>query len=162
MESGVPANIRQAAGHRCSRAGTYASGEAVNVRKMEYQMDNILRALVVLHVLVPLYAFAADDKVLLELNTMEPSENRCRLNFVVENRSEVAIDTLKLDLVLFSKDGAIMRRLIADMTPVRPLKTMLRAFLVDAECHQVGSLLVNHLTACPPCNPNACRDHLDL
>ena len=96
-------------------------------------MDNILRAVLILHVLVPLYALASDDKVLLELNTMEPAENRCRLNFVVENRSEVALDTLKLDLVLFSKDGAIMRRLIADMAPVRPMKTMVRAFLVDAE-----------------------------
>jgi hypothetical protein len=82
---------------------------------MEYQMNGILRAVLVLHVLVPLYALASDDKFLLELNTIEPSENRCRLNFVVENRSEVALDTFKLDLVLFSKDGAIMRRLIADI-----------------------------------------------
>jgi hypothetical protein len=64
-----------------------------------------------------------------------------------ENRSEVALDTLKLDLVLFSKDGAIIRRLIADMAPVRPMKTMVRAFLVDAECHQVGAILVNDVTA---------------
>src|SRR3984893_3507363 len=162
MESGVASNISQSARHRCSRAGTYASGEAVNVRKMEYQMDNILRAVVVLHVLVPLYAFASDDKVLLELNTIEPSENRCRLNFVVENRSEVALDTLKLDLVLFSKDGAIMRRLIADMAPVRSKKTVVRAFLVDAECHQVGAILVNDVTACMPGDPNACLDQLDL
>jgi hypothetical protein len=99
MESGIASDISQSARQRCSRAGTYASGEAFNFRKMEYQMNSILRALVVLHVLVPLHAFAADDKVLLELNTVEPSENRCRLNFVVENRSEVALDTLKLDLV---------------------------------------------------------------
>ena len=78
--------------------------------------------------MVPLYAFAAEDKVLLELNTIEPSENRCRLNFVIENRSEVALDTLKLDLVLFSNDGAIMRRLITDMAPVRPMKTMVELF----------------------------------
>jgi hypothetical protein len=129
---------------------------------MEYQMDNILRAVLVLHVLVPLYAFASDDKVLLELNTMEPSENRCRLNFVIENRSKVALDSLKLDLVLFSKDGGIMRRLIADMAPVRPMKTMVRAFLVDAECHQVGAILVNDVTACMPGNANACLDQLDL
>src|ERR1700738_4439006 len=161
MESGVASNISQSARHRCSRAGTYASGEAVNVRKMEYQMVNILRAVVVLHILVPLYAFATDDKVLLELNTIEPSENRCRLNVVVENRSEVALDTLKLDLVLFGKDGG-MRRLIADMAPVRPMKTMVRAFLVDAECHQVGAILVNDVTACMPGNPNACLDQLDL
>lgn len=125
-------------------------------------MDNILRAVIVLHVVVPLYAFAAEDKVLLELNTIEPSENRCRLNFVIENRSEVALDTLKLDLVLFSNDGAIMRRLITDMAPVRPMKTMVRAFLVDAECRQISAILVNDVTACIPGNPNACLDQLDL
>ena len=36
-------------------------------------MKDILRAVVVLHVLVPLYGYASDDKVLLELNTIEPS-----------------------------------------------------------------------------------------
>ena len=75
-------------------------------------MNSILRALVVLHVLVPLYAFAADDKVLLELNTVEPSENRCRLNFVVENRSEVALDVTGADL-----SAAQGRHTIPDASP---------------------------------------------
>jgi len=41
-------------------------------------------ALVVLQVLLPLCAFAADEKVLVELNSIESTDNRCRLNFVVE------------------------------------------------------------------------------
>jgi hypothetical protein len=48
------------------------------------------------------------------------------------------------------------------MAPVRPMKTMVRAFLVDAECHQVGAILVNDVTACMPGNANACLDQLDL
>jgi hypothetical protein len=79
---------------------------------MEYQMNGILRAVVVLHVLVPLYAFASDDKVLLELNTIEPSENRCRLNFVIENRSEVALDVTGADL-----SAAQGRHTIPDASP---------------------------------------------
>jgi hypothetical protein len=42
------------------------------------------------------------------------------------------------------------------------MKTMVRAFLVDAECHQVGAILVNDVTACMPGNANACLDQLDL
>jgi hypothetical protein len=127
-------------------------------------MDTVLRAVVALHMLIPFYAFAADDGMIpFELNSTEPAENRCRLNFVIENRSEVALDTLKLDLVLFGHDGAITRRLVADMAPLRPMKTMVRAFVVDAECPQISAILVNDVTACmPSVNPNACLDRLEL
>ena len=47
-------------------------------------MRGVLRALVILQVLLPLCAFAADEKVLVELNSIESADNRCRLNFVVE------------------------------------------------------------------------------
>ena len=103
--------------------------------------------------MVPLCAAAADDKILVELNTVESSENRCRMNFVVENRSEGALDSMKLDLVVFGADGGIMRRLIIEMAPLRPVKTVVRAFLVDAECRQIGAILVNDVAACAGANP---------
>ena len=46
-------------------------------------MRGVLRAFVVLQVLLPLCAFAADENVLVELNSIESADNRCRLNFVV-------------------------------------------------------------------------------
>jgi hypothetical protein len=125
-------------------------------------MHHLVRAVVALHLLMPFCAFAADDKILLELNTIENAENRCRLNFVIENRSESALDTLKLDLVVFGHEGAIMRRLIADLAPIRSMKTMVRAFLVDVDCPQIDAILVNDVTACMPGNPNACLDRIDL
>jgi hypothetical protein len=129
---------------------------------MKQNMCNILRALVLLQLLFPLYAFAAEDKILLDLNTVDSSENRCRLTFLIENKSEAAIETLKLDLVLFGTDGGIMRRIITEMAPLRPMKTMVRSFLVDAECHQISAILVNDIKACAPGNPDACLDRLDL
>ena len=63
-------------------------------------MRGVLRALVVLQLLLPLCAFAADEKVLVELNSIESADNRCRLNFVVENKSRVAIESMKLDLAV--------------------------------------------------------------
>jgi hypothetical protein len=125
-------------------------------------MRSVLRALVVLQLLAPLYAFAADEKVLVQLNSIESADNRCRLNFVIENKSNAAIESLKLDLVAFGTDGGILRRLITEMGPVRPAKTMVRAFAVDADCRQLGSILVNDVTACAPGEPGACLDGLSL
>ena len=91
-----------------------------------------------------------DEKLLVELNTIENADNRCRLNFVIENKSSTPLESMKLDLVVFGTDGGIMRRLITEMAPVRPAKTIVRAFLVDAECGQIGAILVNDVTACAP------------
>jgi hypothetical protein len=126
-------------------------------------MHSVLRALVVLQVLLPLSAFSADEKVLVELNSIESADNnRCRLNFVVQNKSRVAIESMKLDLVGFDTEGSIVRRLITEMGPVRAAKTVVRAFIVDIDCHQLGAVLVNDVTACAPGEPGACLDGLGL
>ena len=125
-------------------------------------MRSVLRALIVLQVLMPLCASAADEKVLVQLNSVESADNRCRLNFVIENKSNTAIESLKLDLVAFGTDGGILRRLVTEMGPVRAAKTMVRAFAVDGDCRQIGSLLVNDVTACTPGEPGACLDGLGL
>jgi hypothetical protein len=125
-------------------------------------MRGVLRALVVLQVLLPLCAFAADEKVLIELNSMESADNRCRLNFVVENKSRVAIESMKLDLVVFGTDGGILRRLVTDMGPVRAIKTVVRVFVFDDECRQMAAILVNDVAACTPGEPGACLDGLSL
>ena len=125
-------------------------------------MRSVLRALLVLQVLLPLCASAADEKVLVQLNSIESADNRCRLNFVIENKSNTAIESLKLDLVAFGTDGGILRRLVTEMGPVRAAKTMVRAFAVDVDCRQIGSILVNDVTACAPGEPGACLDGLSL
>ena len=125
-------------------------------------MRGVLIALVVLQVLVPLVASAIEGKVLVELNAVETSENGCRLNFVIENKFEQALDSMKLDLVVFGADGAIMRRFITEMAPLRPMKTVVRTFSVETECTQISAILVNDVTACVPIDPNACLDRLEL
>jgi hypothetical protein len=125
-------------------------------------MRGVLRALVVLQVLLPLCAFAADEKVVIELNSAESADSRCRLNFVVENKSRVAIESMKLDLVVFGTDGGILRRLVTDMGPVRAIKTVVRVFVFDDECRQMAAILVNDVAACTPGEPGACLDGLSL
>ena len=67
---------------------------------------------------------------------------------MVQNNSRVAIESMKLDLVGFDTDGGILRRLITEMGPVRAAKTVVRAFIVDIDCHQLGAVLFNDVTAC--------------
>jgi hypothetical protein len=125
-------------------------------------MRVVLLALLGAQLLAQHAALAAEDKFLVELNTIESVENRCRLNFVIENKSDAAVDSMKLDLVVFGADGGILRRLLTEMGPVRALKTVVRAFVIDVECGQIGSILVNEVTACAPGNPNGCLDGLAL
>ena len=125
-------------------------------------MRGVQRALVALSVLLPLCAHAADEKLTIDLNSVEASESRCRMNFVVQNKGDAGLESLKLDLVVFGTDGSITRRLITEMGPIRPNKTNVRAFLVDIECKAIGAILVNDVTACTPGNPPACLDALGL
>ena len=104
----------------------------------------------------------AADEVRNELNAMETAENRSRLTFVIENKAAQNIDTLKLDFAMFNTDGAVYRRIIFDMAPVRANKTIVKTYAIDGDCAQLGSLLVNEVTACTPGEPAACLDGLTL
>ena len=125
-------------------------------------MRGLLRALIALYLLLPLGANAEEEKLTINLNSVEPSNNDCRMNFVVQNTGNAGLESLKLDLVVFGNDGGISRRLITEMGPIRPKKTTVRAFLIDTECKAISSILVNDVTACTPGNPGACLDALGL
>jgi hypothetical protein len=105
---------------------------------------------------------AADEPLKVELNAVEASAGKCRLSFVVENALATAIDALKLDLAIFGRDGAIQRRLLTEMAPVRARKTVVRTFEVKGDCAAVGSVLVNEVTACAPATLGDCLDRLKL
>ena len=99
---------------------------------------------------------------MVELNSIESADKGCRLSFVVENKTHVAIESMKLDLVSFGTDGGILRRFVTEMGPVRAAKTVVRSFIVDIDCPQLGAVLVNDVTACAPGEPGACLDGLGL
>ena len=125
-------------------------------------MRGVVIVFAVLALLASQGASAAQEKVRIELNTAETADNRCRMNFVVENKADAALDSMKLDIVAFGIDGGIMRRLIAEMGPVRPQKTIVKSYLVEAECKAIGALLVNDVTHCAPAPAAACLDGLTL
>lgn len=108
-----------------------------------------------------LYA-TPDEPIRLELNVLESADGRCRVSFVLENKSQAALESLKLELAVFNRDGIVQRRLATEMGPVRGAKTVVKAFLVDGACEDIGSILVNEVTACTPGDANACLDRLSL
>jgi len=118
--------------------------------------------LALLFTLIALAPARAQEAVRIELNTLESAENRCRMTFVIENKTSHAVDSLKLDLALFNTEGAVYRRMVTDMGPVRAAKTVVKTFATDGDCAQLGSLLVNEVAACTPGEPNACLDQLAL
>ena len=125
-------------------------------------MRRILGVLTTLCVLLAASAAAAADLIGLELNTAETADNRCRLTYVIENKTERAIDSIKLDLVMFNPEGIVQRRMVIEMGPVRAAKTTVKTFAADGDCGQIGAILVNDVTACAPPDAGACLDGLAL
>jgi hypothetical protein len=125
-------------------------------------LAGVARVIVLLSFLVSFTANAATENVRIELTGAEMVDNRCRLTFVIQNTLARAIDSFKLDLVVFNPEGIVYRRLIAEMAPIRDAKTVVKTFAVDGDCAQVGSILINDVTACAPDEPAACLDMLGL
>jgi hypothetical protein len=115
---------------------------------------------------VPAAAAAAPnepaDPIRVELNSAESVQGRCRMSFVIENKGEAAIDSLKLDFAVFGTNGVVQRRLVAELGPLRRAKTVVKAFEIEGDCASIGSLLVNDVTVCTPGDAGACLDRLAL
>src|ERR1700692_3963742 len=114
-------------------------------------------------VLIASVAFQApSDPIRVELNLAESVQSKCRLSFLIENKSDTPIERLTPDLAIFNREGIIQRRLVAEMGPVYRAKTIIKTFEIEGECAQIGSILINDITACSPGDPAACLDRLVL
>jgi hypothetical protein len=125
-------------------------------------LRSLWRALIVIPLLSAAPVHAAGDMMSLELNTAESADSRCRLTFVIENKTERAIESIKLDLVMFNPEGIVQRRMIIEMGPVRAKKTNVKTFPAEGDCTQIGAILVNDVTACVPGEVAACLDGISL
>jgi len=92
-----------------------------------------------------------NQRITLELNRLEPQGANCRVWMLLRNPAEEAVEPLRLDLLLFGKDGVIARRMAVDVGPLPARKTMARIFdLAGLNCESIGSVLLNDLLACGP------------
>lgn len=112
--------------------------------------------------LVPVAASADDGGVSVELNKLETTGGACRAYLVLQNRSGRDFDSLKLDLVMFDRDGIVARRLAVEGAPLPAGKTGLRVFdMADQPCDGIGRVLLNDVLACGG-DGGAWDDCLDL
>jgi hypothetical protein len=122
----------------------------------------VWRTAFLLPLILPALAFAAEDQFVVELNKAETADNRCRLTFVVENKTDAGLESLKLDLVVFNRENRVQLRTAAELGPVRAAKTMVKTFAVNGKCADIRSVLVNDVAACAPGDTDACLDGLAL
>ena len=92
---------------------------------------------------------AAEPLVSIELNKLEPGEQACQAYLVIENGTETEFESLKLDLVVFDQDLIIARRLAVETAPLRPGKTVVKAFPIAAVgCDEISRVLLNGVASC--------------
>src|ERR1700686_860795 len=109
--------------------------------------------LIVLPLIASPAVSAPNEPIRVELNLAESVQNKCRLSFLIENKSETPIERLTPDLAVFNRDGIISPRLVGEMGPVYRSKTIIKTFEIEGKCGQIGSILINDVTACTPGDP---------
>ena len=116
---------------------------------------------------IALPAVAADPPLRLELNRLESRDGgTCRVWLVLNNGGGEAVDPVRLDLVLFARNGVVSRRVAVDVGPLPAGRTQARIFdLAGQSCDEIGSVLLNDLLSCGSTEPaarNDCLDRLNL
>jgi hypothetical protein len=94
-------------------------------------------------------ARAADGRLGVELNKLEPLSSACRAYLVLSNKTGMAFTDLKLDLVIFDNEGIVARRIAVQGAPVTVGKTTLKVFDIDGvNCDGIGRFLLNGVMTC--------------
>ena len=105
--------------------------------------------------LLPLAATAQPpQQASVELNRLETRAEGCRIWLALRNPTPLAHDKVRLDLVLFARDGVVARRMVVDAGALPADKTMVRIFDTPGlPCDGIGTVLLNDIPSCgaAPC-----------
>jgi len=92
---------------------------------------------------------AGSAEIQLELNSVAPKENACRVTFVIKNDQPQTLDQLAFEMVLFDTKGGVNRMTKFDFGKLLPQKTVVKRFdLSDTKCTEIGRVLVNEASLC--------------
>ena len=83
----------------------------------------------------------------IELNSLDKSQSGCRVNLVMRNGLESAIDALSLEIVLFKDDGRIASILNLKLGDLPLGKTRVKQFRLDS-CDSLSRILINEVSEC--------------
>jgi hypothetical protein len=91
----------------------------------------------------------ATPSLALEFNALEPSDNGCRLTFVVNNGFPNALNRAAFEIAMFNTDGLVDRLTVLEFRELPAGKTKVTRFnLAGADCNKIGRILVNEVTDC--------------
>lgn len=92
-------------------------------------------------------------RIAVELNKLDAVDNACRAYLVVENKTDEALKSLRLDLVMFDPEHIVAKRLAIEAAPLPADKTTLKVFdIQDLQCDGIGRILLNDVLACRDAN----------
>jgi hypothetical protein len=98
-----------------------------------------------------------------ELNTVEPQAEACRLTFVVENQLGADLDALVFETVLFDTAGQVLTLTLFDFGAVPQSRPRVRQFdLPGSDCASIARVLLNDTHACrgDGLSPDSCTKGL--
>ena len=93
---------------------------------------------------------AGGDAILkIELNAASQQQDACRLSFLVANKLGQRVTKLVFELVVFGRDGRVLRLLSASAGSMPLAKTRLKQYdVAGLNCDQIGRVLLNDVMAC--------------
>jgi hypothetical protein len=98
---------------------------------------------------------AAEPRLYIELNRLEPVDGQCLVYMVVTNDTPHRFEAFDIDLVFFDRNGIIASRLLFDAGRLRPNKTTVHQFTAESvRCERIEKVLLNDIPACPTAQPS--------
>ena len=105
-----------------------------------------------------------DDKALsIELNSLAQKGDSCRVRFVMRNGLGNPVEALKVEIVLFGKDGKIDGILTLNAGSLPAGKTRVKQFRLK-NCADVARILINDVSECKgkDLSPKICLKSLKI
>nr|WP_083639209.1 hypothetical protein [Xaviernesmea oryzae] len=94
-------------------------------------------------------AAGAAKGLLVELNSLTPSDKGCKLTFTAESALAQDVGKVSFEFVLFNGQGLVERMAVLDFRDLPAGKTKVRQFdLPGTRCEALGSLLINDAPVC--------------
>ena len=100
-----------------------------------------------------------------ELNTVEDIDRGCLLTFLVSNKTEVTIEDVIFEIVVFDALGSVQKLVTYNMGELPVDRHRVRQFVQpDTTCDNVGRLLINDTGTClvDGAESEICSDALSL
>ncbi len=92
---------------------------------------------------------AEEAGLYMEINKLEQRDDLCVAYVRFSNKSETEFSEFKSELFAFNKEDVITAHFLADFQQVMANKTVVKLVpMKDTVCSEVGSVLLNRMTAC--------------